>query len=71
MEPNTNIMPSQFEALQQVYDAIVGEPWFYNTEESRHDVSDLVMRQFRLGITEPTALFRVCSAVARERYSHR
>jgi hypothetical protein len=63
------IMPSQFDALKGVFDAIVAEPWFHNTEDSRQDISDLVMRQFRLGVTEPAALLHACSTIARERYS--
>jgi len=57
---NKPIMPSQFEQIRLVYEEIVASPWFYDSEETREDCADLVMRQYRKGTTDPEQLMRQC-----------
>jgi hypothetical protein len=65
----TSINPVQFRNIKAAYEALTSAAWFNDTEETRQDLSDLIMRQYRKGYTDTSALLAVCEAVARERYS--
>jgi len=45
----TSIDPVQFLSIKQVYDTLVSADWFYDTEETRQDLADFIMRQYRKG----------------------
>lgn len=68
---NDPIMPSELEHMRLVYDAIVASPWFYDSEETREDCADLVMRQYRKGATDPAQLMQQCLDEARPRFAAR
>jgi hypothetical protein len=65
---NNPIMPSQFEQIRLVYEAIVASPWFYDSADTREDCADLVMRQYRKGTTDPSQLLQQCVEEARPRF---
>jgi len=67
----TSANPAQFQIIKTVYETLVSADWFYDTDESRQDISDLVMRQYRKGYTEFSDLLAACEPTARERYSRR
>ena len=68
---NNQIMPSQFEQIRLVYEAIVAAPWFCDSEDNRQDCADLVMRHYRMGTTDPDALMCECVEQARQRFELR
>lgn len=65
----TSINPVQFQSIKAVYEALVSADWFYDTEETRQDLSDLIMRQYRRGFASEGELLLACEAPARERYA--
>jgi hypothetical protein len=65
----TGIGPLQFQAIKQVYETLIAADWFYDSEDTRQDLADLIMRQFRKGHTIPVELLSACEAMALERYS--
>jgi flavodoxin len=67
----TNINPVQFQSIKQVYDTLISADWFYDTEETRQDLADFIMRQYRKGYVGADKLLSVCESGARERYSER
>ena len=68
---NNPIVPSQFEQIRLVYEAIVAASWFYDSEESRQNCADLVMRRYRMGITDTDALMRGCVDQTRQGFQLR
>jgi len=69
MEFNAAITPTQIHEMQGVFDTIVAQPWFYDTEDSRQEVSNIVMHNFRLGHVHEDDLLRVCLKISRQRLS--
>jgi hypothetical protein len=67
-EINNPITPSQFEQVRQVYEAIIALPWFFDSEDTRQDCADLVMRRYRIGTTDPDRLLAECIEEARHRF---
>ncbi len=67
-EINKPMVPSQFEQVRKVYEAIIGLPWFFDSEDTRQDCADLVMRRYRLGTTDPDRLLAECIEEARHRF---
>jgi hypothetical protein len=67
-EINNPITQSQFEQVRKVYETIIALPWFFNSEDTRQDCADLVMRRYRLGITDPEKLLAECIEEARSRF---
>jgi hypothetical protein len=65
----TSADPVQFQAIKRVYEILISADWFYDTAETRQDLSDLIMRQYRKGYTSADELLSACEAPARERYS--
>lgn len=68
---NNPIMPSQLEQIRHVYEAIIASPWFHDSEETREDCADLVMRQYRKGVINPDELLQQCVDEARPRFEAR
>jgi len=66
---NNPITPSQFEQVRQVYQAIIALPWFFDSEDTRQDCADLVMRRYRQGTTDPAQLLQECVEEARHRFA--
>ncbi|UVC12389.1 hypothetical protein IHQ71_30770 (plasmid) [Rhizobium sp. TH2] len=67
----TSIDPVQFQSIKHVYGTLISADWFYDTEETRQDLADLIMRQYRMGHVGADELLSACEAGARERYSKR
>jgi len=67
-EINNPIAPSQFEQVRKVYEAIIALPWFFDSEDTRQDCADLVMRRYRSGMTDPDRLLAECVQEARHRF---
>ena len=67
-EINTTITPSQFEQVRKVYEKIIALPWFFDSEDTRQDCADLVMRRYRIGTTDPDQLLADCIDEARQRF---
>ncbi|UVC12487.1 hypothetical protein IHQ71_30030 (plasmid) [Rhizobium sp. TH2] len=65
----TSANQAQFQIIKTVYEALSSADWFYDTDESRQDISDLVMRRYRQGYTEAAGLLAACEPTVRERYS--
>ncbi|UVC07708.1 hypothetical protein IHQ71_21310 [Rhizobium sp. TH2] len=65
----TSADPVQFLAIKRVYETLVSSDWFYDTEDTRQDLSDLIMRQYRRGYTNEADLLLACATPAKERYS--
>ena len=66
---NNPITPSQFEQVRRVYEAIIALPWFFDSEDTRQDCADLVMRRYRQGKTDPDQLLEECVEEARHRFA--
>jgi hypothetical protein len=67
----TSIDPVKFRTIKRVYETLLSADWFYDTDETRQDLSDFVMRQYRKGYTDEADLLVACESVARQRYSPR
>jgi hypothetical protein len=65
----TSAGPVQFLAIKRVYETLVSAAWFYDTTETRQDLSDLIMRRYRKGFTSEAELLLACEELAKERYS--
>jgi hypothetical protein len=65
----TSADPAQFQAIKRVYQTLVSSEWFYDTDETRQDLSDLIMRQYRKGFANEGDLLLACESTSRDRYS--
>jgi hypothetical protein len=65
----TSVGPMQFQMIKDVYESLVRSDWFYDTDETRQDLSDLIMRQYRKGHATADELLAACEPKAIERYS--
>ena len=46
------ISPAAMSRIQATFDFIVSSPWFHDTEDTRQDCSDLVMRTYCLELSD-------------------
>ena len=67
-EINNQIAPSRYEQVRKVYEAIIALPWFFDSEDTRQDCADLMMRRYRSGMTDPDRLLAECVREARHRF---
>lgn len=58
------MLPEEMEVVQDVFDAIVAEPWFHRTLLNKDEFAEFVFQAFRQGITDRGRLFIYCCEAA-------
>lgn len=63
------MLPQEMEVVQDVFNAVVREPWFLRTTSNDKEFAEFVLRAYRAGITDRDHLLIYCHEAAVLRFS--
>ena len=66
---SNHLQPEELTAVKAVYDDIVRQDWFSNTDEARSSFARYLIDTYSIGQIEPTRFRKIVECSARMHYS--